>query len=330
MDLTDALRETSDVAREIQKLVEANNVLLFAKSTCQFCLEVERTLLSWGVTFAVVELDSLPSSAMKAAQDALFDMGGFRTVPHLFVEGVSRGGCNDIKTQERNYDFQLYLAKYIQWDKVKTWQEERVRSVGFLYFPDTINANAARVVAIEIVLFSVLCIVFQDMTVQKWAVLALAIDNALRLVGGGGVSVLGMIAALTVSGVRPRLVAGPPKQFAAFCAFFLSTMAAGFYIAGMTLPGLVILAVLSFAAFLEGVFDFCLGCWIFGFLFEYGLVRSDVFRPHINIKLDREWAYDFSHTKRDLPFAENRHVWLPGQDVDTPIDLVRKKRFETE
>eukprot|EP00968_Pinguiococcus_pyrenoidosus_P027814 scaffold7496_cov515-Pinguiococcus_pyrenoidosus.AAC.1 len=40
--------------------------------------------------------------------------------------------------------------------------------------------------------------------------------------------------------------------------------------------------------------------------------------------------YQWSNTKRVFPKAENQHVLLPGQEQETPADLVRKDRFRKE
>lgn len=69
---------------------------------------------------------------------------------------------------------------------------------------------------------------------------------------------------------------------------------------------------------------------IISYFYSFGLVRSDTFRPHIALKPERTWAYDFMNTKRKLPSVKNEHVLLAGQTEESPIDLIRKDRFETE
>lgn len=81
---------------------------------------------------------------------------------------------------------------------------------------------------------------------------------------------------------------------------------------------------------MEGIFDFCLGCWIFGQAISLGFLSPSVYRPYLNLLDDKKWGYTYNNTKRNLPNAKNEHVLLPGQDYETPVDLIRKDRLETE
>ena len=43
-------------------------------------------------------------------------------------------------------------------------------------------------------------------------------------------------------------------------------------------------AILAMAAFLQGFFNFCAGCVVFGYLMELGLVSESVYRMHVNTR----------------------------------------------
>ena len=330
VDVTDSLRNSGDVAGEVERLISAHNVLLFGDASSPFCVEVERTLLSWGVTFAVVEADSLSSAARGALLSALKEHAGIETLPLLFVDGKSRGSCGDIKEQERSREMQVYLARYISWEKVRDWQEARLRRTGFLFFPESVNGISLRVAALLAIPYCVLCIVFSGNVATKWAVLGLAVDSTMRTVGGPDVSVIGMSASLFTMYFAPDWVAGPPRQCAAFLDAVLATIAAGLYLGGLTNGGLIVLAILAAFGVIEAATERTPGTLLFDLAFKLSLLPPDIYRAHLNLRLDRAWQHQFFTPKRTLEQAESRHVWLPGQDVDTAVDLVRKKRSELE
>jgi hypothetical protein len=78
-------------------------------------------------------------------------------------------------------------------------------------------------------------------------------------------------------GLPYRPVAGPPKRFAAAIGIAFSVSAAilalGFGLNGIAY---IVLGGLIFAAGLESVFGFCLGCRIFGFLIGWGIIPKSV------------------------------------------------------
>jgi len=42
--------------------------------------------------------------------------------------------------------------------------------------------------------------------------------------------------------------------------------------------------VLAIAAFLQGFVNFCAGCFVFGYLMKFGLVREAIYRMHVNTR----------------------------------------------
>jgi hypothetical protein len=75
----------------------------------------------------------------------------------------------------------------------------------------------------------------------------------------------------------------------------------------------------------------CSGCLIFGWLVTFRIVTKAVYRPTINLKGDWIWAWDYANKdKTPNPAAPLEHVLLPGQTAPSPVDLIRKNRFETE
>ena len=187
----------------------AEHLVLLSKTGCQFCMEVQRTLASYGVKFAQVNINMLPHGLAPLVQDRLKEIGGFRTVPHLFVEGKSRGNCSGVKKQERRLEFQAYIAKHIDWTKASAFHERRAPALPFFYFPETVNGNVTRLNGILSAIYCLACCVYyQDTLYQPWAVLALAIDFTLRFIGGSSPSPIGMISTCVCSFLKPSYVAG--------------------------------------------------------------------------------------------------------------------------
>lgn len=49
----------------------------------------------------------------------------------------------------------------------------------------------------------------------------------------------------------------------------------------------VLQAMLAAATFLQGFVNFCAGCFIFGYLVQFGLVSKAVFRMHVNTRWEK-------------------------------------------
>lgn len=337
---------------DIERLKADHHVLLFSKSYCLYCLEVMRTLTSWGITYHIVQLDRVSGALMKATLKELKEIGGFSTVPHLFIDGKSVGDCSNIKAGENTLNFQIVASKYINWDKVAQVHEMRVENLGYLFFPETVNGNVVQMGGVLTNVYVILLSAYwQNTKVQPWAVLALAIDFGLRTFGGSVPSIIGMIAVSLVAPFPPRWVAGINKQFANLIGFIMSTVAAGLCLGGYPQGGLAILLALYdvmiilcslftlvilyvrrvLASGLQGYLNFCLGCWMFKYFYEFGLVGGDVLRPFASMKWHRKWAFDYINEKRSFPKEiQSTHVLLPGQTMETPVDLIRKDRQEFE
>lgn len=110
----------------------------------------------------------------------------------------------------------------------------------------------------------------------------------------------------------------------------MSCFSAGLFLGGQRLGGVIVLGCLILPTSLEGFYDFCLGCWMFGWGIRLGLIRPSIYRFYLVMMEDRKWTYDFMHNTENIPRTENAHYLLPGQIVETPIDLIRKNRLETE
>lgn len=321
---TDVTQQDAE-ATIVDDLIKNHGVLLFSKTTCAFCLELKRTLQSYGIPYAVFEVDRVAKVVDFVAK--LNDISGIKTFPNLFIKGKSYGGCMDMKKKE--FDLEL-LPLFASVERKPKEAEDRVSRTTLFWFPDTINKTAAQASGCIAAIICILCVIFWKRRATKWVVLGLAIDFFMRILFGASYTPIGMASSILTNHKKPVFAAGPPKQFAAFCGFFMSCLSAGLLLGNQQLAGTIVVGVLIFPTALEGIFDYCLGCVIFGFLIRFNLVPASIYRPYLNLYLDKNWAWDFTHTQPSQPEAESTRVLLPGQTVITKVDLVRKDRIETE
>jgi hypothetical protein len=148
--------------------------------------------------------------------------------------------------------------------------------VALFSFPNPVNEVSARLVAGGVVLMSVATIVFD----QPWLLLVIAYGFVARVLTGPTLSPLGQLVTRVITPrlrVRPNFVPGPPKRFAqgmgAVMSVGAAVLALGF---GQVTIAYIVLGFLIFAATLESVFAYCLGCKIFAILMRLHLIPEDV------------------------------------------------------
>ena len=147
--------------------------------------------------------------------------------------------------------------------------------VSLTSFPNPVNEKAARTVAGCVVVIALVAL----LAGWLWLTVPLALGFAARVLAGPRFSPLGQFATRVVAprlGV-PRLVAGPPKQFAQGMGLtFTAAAAVAHFGFGADTVTRVLLAMLVVAAVLESVFALCLGCKVFALLMRAGLVSAEV------------------------------------------------------
>ncbi|MDA1279580.1 MAG: DUF4395 domain-containing protein [Chloroflexi bacterium] len=146
----------------------------------------------------------------------------------------------------------------------------------FFSFPHPINASVARAVAAGVVIMAVATILLD----WPWITLVLAYGFIARVLAGPRLSPLALLVTKVIVpkfGLPYRPVAGPPKRFAASIGVVFSVTAAvlslGFGLHG---AAYIVLGGLIFAAGLESIFGYCLGCKVFGFLINWGVIPQSV------------------------------------------------------
>ena len=146
----------------------------------------------------------------------------------------------------------------------------------FFSFPHPINASVARSVALGVVIMATLTIALDF----PWLIFLIAYGFIARVLAGPRLSPLAQFVlkvAVPVLKLPYRPVAGPPKRFAAGIGVVFSVTALvlefGF---GFTAASYGVLGALIFAAGLEGVFGYCLGCKVFSILMRVGEIPESV------------------------------------------------------
>ena len=143
-------------------------------------------------------------------------------------------------------------------------------------FPNPVNDYAARTVATGVVLLCVATLAFR----QPWLLIPLVYGFWARVLSGPRFSPLGQLATRVVAPrlpLGPTLVPGPPKRFAQAIGVVFSTTALVLWFGfGLQSAALVVVGLLTCAAFLEAAFGLCLGCKAFGVLMKTGIIPESV------------------------------------------------------
>ncbi|HUO47698.1 MAG TPA: DUF4395 domain-containing protein, partial [Acidimicrobiales bacterium] len=114
---------------------------------------------------------------------------------------------------------------------------------------------------------------------QGWLLVVIALGFWARVLTGPSLSPLGQLATRVVA---PRLgeakqVPGPPKRFAQGMGVAFSTAAVVlWFVFGEHAAAVVVMAMLTGAAFLESAFGYCLGCKVFALLMRVGVIPESV------------------------------------------------------
>jgi hypothetical protein len=142
-------------------------------------------------------------------------------------------------------------------------------------FPSIVDDITVRLIAAEVLVLGIVALAAQ----QWWLYAALAVDFVLRAGWGPSYSPLARLAQTVLRpriAAGPRYTAGPPKRFAAAIGAVLTVAATVFWLAGTTVPVVLIGAVMVVFPALESLGGICVGCIVFGWLMRAGLLPESV------------------------------------------------------
>lgn len=197
------------------------------------------------------------------------------------------------------------------------------------YFPEVVDNNVVRVVGLQVVIINVLAIIWRKHVWAHYMILGLALDNLGRFVFGPGPSPLGQIAKSVTVPLQPSFKPGIPKQFATGCGLSMSIVATVFlFVTGFD-PERVIascfMGVYAALAGLEAGINFCMGCYIFGWLVRLGAFPKEIYSLCIASIPEFYYRYHEATKVMDLPKPENITLHYPGKPPSS-IDVKYKTK----
>ncbi|KAF3855764.1 hypothetical protein F7725_016487 [Dissostichus mawsoni] len=93
----------NDLKSQIQLLIDSNQVMVFSKSYCPYCVKVKDLFNELKLEFNTMELDLQEDGTNY--QDMLLEMTGQKSVPNVFINKTHVGGCD--KTLQAHKDGSL-------------------------------------------------------------------------------------------------------------------------------------------------------------------------------------------------------------------------------
>ena len=286
-----------------------------------------------------------------AVLDYLKGSTGQKTVPMVFINGELLGGCDATKAAIASGDFDRRLGPKaaaagsdVEALKEKIplvgVDERAPRIIGALFeFPNTVDGRVIRAVAVQVFVLSVLLAVFAYKEKKQWSWLSVGLltDFSLRLYGGAGISPIGSIGMLLVALLdlvqprvfprykgyfsEPRWGAGPPKQFAVIVGVLFSAIIVILNFTEVWQAATVFAAVLAFFAFLEGFYNFCAGCWVFGHAIRLKIIPDTVYKIHVDTLPETKYTWNDWTKQIHPPTPVRRRYEFRDHPVPTRIDL---------
>ncbi|XP_078103815.1 thioredoxin reductase 3 isoform X1 [Sander vitreus] len=98
----------------IQQLIDSNQVMVFSKSYCPFCIKVKDLFKELQVDCNVVELDLIEDGTNY--QEMLLEMTGQKTVPNVFINKTHVGGCDNTMQAHKDGSLQQLLSSNEAYD----------------------------------------------------------------------------------------------------------------------------------------------------------------------------------------------------------------------
>ncbi|XP_031136486.1 thioredoxin reductase 3 isoform X2 [Sander lucioperca] len=104
----------NELKSRIQQLIDSNQVMVFSKSYCPFCIKVKDLFKELQVDCNVVELDLIEDGTNY--QEMLLEMTGQKTVPNVFINKTHVGGCDNTMQAHKDGSLQQLLSSNEAYD----------------------------------------------------------------------------------------------------------------------------------------------------------------------------------------------------------------------
>eukprot|EP01065_Artemidia_motanka_P008805 TRINITY_DN14457_c2_g1_i2.p1 TRINITY_DN14457_c2_g1~~TRINITY_DN14457_c2_g1_i2.p1 ORF type:complete len:1059 (+),score=258.08 TRINITY_DN14457_c2_g1_i2:107-3178(+) len=321
--------EDSSVA-VYQQARASRKVVLVGNAGCTFCQRAKTELgdILTPDQFQIFECDHL-ADGDELRKTAKADAGDHPTVPMVFHGTEFLGGCDTVMKMKESG--QLFAKLGVAPAKpATTWDRSHQRRAphpgGLFYFPHTVNNWVVRGIALQAVFCCVASFVLALMGYRAapgWIMIGLCADFAVRFVGGGNCSPLGALAMVATSFLEEKMVSGPQKQFATAIGVCFAGAAGALLLADQRIAGGVVCMCLCGPAALEAFLDFCLGCWFFKHMINFGIFPASVNDLHIGqkplVENQLKHADDRSTDLHELEVYVHQQAGQPHTDADLRV-----------
>ncbi len=127
-----------------------------------------------------------------------------------------------------------------------------------------IDSNMVRIIALQVVLFTLLLLITQN----SFFALVIFFDFSVRAMRLTYLTPFGLFARFTLKifKIMPKLSDEAPKRFALYLGLGISLLFTTLFLFGFNTLAMILTAILFFCAVLEMAFDFCIGCKIYYYI----------------------------------------------------------------
>lgn len=186
------------------------------------------------------------------------------------------------------------------------------------WFPEVVDNNVVRLTGVQVVVINILAIIWRKHTWTHYMILGLALDNLGRLVFGTGPSPLGQLARCVAVPLKPNFKPGIPKQFAIACGLTMSVISVIFlFVTGFDPERIIascFMGVYAALAALEAGINFCMGCYMFGWLVKLGILPKEIYSLCISMMPEYQYTYDDATKVVEVNAPEKVRLQYPGKD----------------
>ena len=199
----------------VDSLIDTSAVIMFGKTWCLFSRDARDFLLHQiGVSMTFVPLDECEDG--DAIAKYIKVKTGHRTTPVIYIKGAFLGGFEDVNQLYSTGELEEeYLQGLTQADRCE--MEARALKSGskpLLWFPEKVNGHAVRMTGVLTCLCALVACTDYWTGWGAFIAAGLLFDFIMRILAGSKLSVLGRIAGILVTPLKPNPRVGRPKQFA--------------------------------------------------------------------------------------------------------------------
>lgn len=272
--------EGAKLEDKIDTLIDSYPVVMFNRTWCVFSLDAQNFLVGqMGVPVHSMEVDKHPQG--KDILKYIYEKTSHKTTPAIFIKGEFLGGFEEVNSLYAQGKLEKECLEGLsQADRCEVYMAtSHLFMKPYFWFPERVDGNVVRATGVLTFSAAAISIALElvDSLVGRYISYALAADFFLRLIGGAKFSVFGRIALFIALPFDPMPRVGRPKQFATILGFTCSLLSSIFYLVEFPnhqIVGSTFIGILALATFMEGFFDFCIGCTIFKWGVQIGLLSK--------------------------------------------------------